>query len=279
MSNSIAVSTPTVSMVNGVPQTTSLALADFFKKQHGHVLRSIQTLDCSKEFTESNFGLSDYLDSTGRKLPMYNLTKDGFMFLVMGFTGKEAARLKEAYIKRFNEMEATLKPVGPVISPEQHIIELQSKYIALLEQKAHAAAQPVDAKKPVQQNGKRLIKKELNFNPQSIIEWLAHSIHCREFHGSGLKGWHEKMSGADLFNSYQFYCAHSNVVLRLCVNRYNFSRFLKTLFHKQQVTAARICGFHLGTVDQCKTALNASHQSAQIFSFAAMPKNRFGGVQ
>ncbi len=36
------------------------------------------------------------------------ITKDGFMFLVMGFTGKKAARLKEAYIAKFNAMEAEL---------------------------------------------------------------------------------------------------------------------------------------------------------------------------
>ncbi len=28
---------------------------------------------------------------------MIQMTRDGFVFLVMGFTGKEAARFKEAY--------------------------------------------------------------------------------------------------------------------------------------------------------------------------------------
>ena len=37
------------------------------------------------------------------------MTKDGFTFLVMGYTGKKAAAFKEAYIKRFNEMEAELR--------------------------------------------------------------------------------------------------------------------------------------------------------------------------
>lgn len=36
------------------------------------------------------------------------MTKDGFVFLVMGFTGKKAARFKEAYIEEFNRMEAEL---------------------------------------------------------------------------------------------------------------------------------------------------------------------------
>lgn len=32
------------------------------------------------------------------------MTKDGFIFLVMGYTGEKAAQLKEAYINAFNWM-------------------------------------------------------------------------------------------------------------------------------------------------------------------------------
>lgn len=91
-----------------VPLTTSLNVAEIFGKQHAHVLRDIKTLDCSKEFTESNFGLSEYTDPTGRKLPYYTMTRDGFTFLVMGYRGKKAAAFKEAYIKAFNQMEKEL---------------------------------------------------------------------------------------------------------------------------------------------------------------------------
>jgi hypothetical protein len=45
-----------------------------------------------------------------RKDDSYNMTKDGFTFLAMGYTGSLAARFKEAYITRFNEMEAQLRP-------------------------------------------------------------------------------------------------------------------------------------------------------------------------
>ncbi|MGI9701007.1 Rha family transcriptional regulator [Pseudomonas aeruginosa] len=36
------------------------------------------------------------------------MTRDGFTFLCMGFTGEEAARWKEAYINAFNKMEQAL---------------------------------------------------------------------------------------------------------------------------------------------------------------------------
>lgn len=45
----------------------------------------------------------------GEKRPMYYLTRDGFTFLAMGFTGRVAAQFKEAYINAFNEMEEMLR--------------------------------------------------------------------------------------------------------------------------------------------------------------------------
>ncbi|HCT1794147.1 TPA: Rha family transcriptional regulator, partial [Acinetobacter baumannii] len=85
-------------------KTDSLKVAEIFGKPHKDVLQKIKTLDCSEEFTERNFSLSDYLDKSGRSLPMYEMTKDGFIFLAMGYTGSKAAQIKEAYIKAFNQM-------------------------------------------------------------------------------------------------------------------------------------------------------------------------------
>lgn len=93
---------------NGKITTTSNQIADVFGKRHDHVLRAIDNLECSKEFTHLNFGASEYQDATGRKLPCFNITRDGFVFLCMGFTGREAATWKEKYIAAFNAMEAKL---------------------------------------------------------------------------------------------------------------------------------------------------------------------------
>ena len=51
---------PNVSLVNGNPATTSLAIAECFGKQHAHVLRDIEKLiaECPQDFGRSNFGLS-----------------------------------------------------------------------------------------------------------------------------------------------------------------------------------------------------------------------------
>ncbi|EOK0578659.1 Rha family transcriptional regulator [Escherichia coli] len=99
---------PEIAIVDGQAVTSSLAVANFFSKRHDDVLKKIRTLECSASFTARNFSVSDYTDCTGRKLPCYQITRDGFAFLAMGFTGKRAAQFKEAYINAFNLMEKSL---------------------------------------------------------------------------------------------------------------------------------------------------------------------------
>ena len=103
--------TPQILVIDGTAKVSSLQVAQHFKKQHKDVLRSIQNIECSEEFNQRNFAPVEYLDQKGESRPSYHLTKDGFIFLVMGFTGKEAARWKEAYIKAFNQMEQRLRHI------------------------------------------------------------------------------------------------------------------------------------------------------------------------
>jgi len=92
---------------------SSLQVAHEFGKNHQHVMRDIRNLDCSEVFRVSNFGLTsqnvDMPNGGARKESMYLMTRDGFMFLVMGYRGKKAADIKEAIIKRFNDMEAFIR--------------------------------------------------------------------------------------------------------------------------------------------------------------------------
>ena len=95
---------------NNTARVDSRFIAQFFEKNHKEVLRDIRKIvsiesGLSEEFTELNFALSEYKDSTGRKLPCYLLTRDGFTILAMGYTGQKAMKFKELYIKKFNEME------------------------------------------------------------------------------------------------------------------------------------------------------------------------------
>lgn len=107
-----------VYLKDGHPVTTSLKVSEVFGRRHDRVMRAIKDLDCSEEFGRTNFGESSYVNSQNKVQPMFELRRDGLVFLVMGFTGSEAAKCKEAYIKRFNEMEAAL------LSQEPRVVEV-----------------------------------------------------------------------------------------------------------------------------------------------------------
>lgn len=103
---------------------TSLDVAETFGKRHADVLRDIEKLDCSEEFTERNFALSNYKDTSGKTNKMYYITRDGFTMLVMGYTGEKAMRFKEGYIRQFNEMEKAL--IGKMREREKGIAVRQA---------------------------------------------------------------------------------------------------------------------------------------------------------
>ncbi|HGJ5877509.1 MAG TPA: Rha family transcriptional regulator, partial [Arsenophonus nasoniae] len=104
--------TPKVTIHNGKAITTSQDVADYFGKRHDDVLKKIRNLDCSSDFHARNFAEMFQKINIGkgakRESKYYEMTKDGFVFLVMGFTGKKAAQFKEAYIAEFNLMERKL---------------------------------------------------------------------------------------------------------------------------------------------------------------------------
>lgn len=138
-----------VKIENSQVVTTSVKIAEIFGKSHAHVLRDIKALECSDSFRESNFGLSyiiKQLPNNGSKqLPMYYITRDGFMFLVMGFTGKTAAKWKEAYIKAFNDMEAKIRAEQMAKAIEEHDRKEAIEYEKLLEREEREEA-AIDAR-------------------------------------------------------------------------------------------------------------------------------------
>ncbi|WP_158654070.1 Rha family transcriptional regulator [Helicobacter pullorum] len=91
--------------------TTSLIIADIFEKRHDNIIAQIKALP-QDEFNALNFKVVEYKDKKGELRPCYNLTRDGFSLLVMGFTGEKAYKWKVEFIKAFNEMEKCLKSGG-----------------------------------------------------------------------------------------------------------------------------------------------------------------------
>ncbi|HEF8098854.1 TPA: Rha family transcriptional regulator [Campylobacter jejuni] len=97
-------------VANDQVTTTSLDIVAVFNKRHDNIIAKIETFP-KDSFTDLNFKASKYIDSTGRILPCYKITRDGFSLLVMGFTGEKAYKWKVEFIKVFNEMEKRLRNI------------------------------------------------------------------------------------------------------------------------------------------------------------------------
>ncbi|HEF3288459.1 TPA: Rha family transcriptional regulator [Campylobacter jejuni] len=95
-------------VANDQVTTTSLSVAAVFNKRHDNIIAKINELP-QDEFNALNFKAVEYKDKKGELRPCYNLTRDGFSLLVMGFTGEKAYKFKVEFIKAFNEMEKCLK--------------------------------------------------------------------------------------------------------------------------------------------------------------------------
>ncbi|WP_166800983.1 Rha family transcriptional regulator, partial [Pseudomonas aeruginosa] len=128
-----------VEITGGKPTTTSLDVAKHFRKQHKDVLKSIANLECSPEFTQRNFAPCTRPGSNNKPEPYFRMTRDGFTFLCMGFTGKEAARWKEAYINAFNKMEQALIEQPEILS-HNHLLQFAIKTLDLM--RDHTLGEP-----------------------------------------------------------------------------------------------------------------------------------------
>lgn len=118
--------------------TSSRNIAEKFGKLHKDVLESIRQIIKAENSALTFYRKTSYKAGTGKSYPEYLMNKDGFMLLVMGFTGKAAMDIKIAYINAFNEMEAKLRemskpkqipllkvPPAPYVYPEENAEYMQ----------------------------------------------------------------------------------------------------------------------------------------------------------
>lgn len=140
----------------GQDVTTSLIVAGVFGRNHADVLRDIRNLHCSDEFHERNFAelfITKEIPFGGsRQDPYFEITKDGFSFLVMGYTGEKAAQFKEKFIAEFNKREALLRNEDYILNrafeiSRRRLLELERANEALVRDVALLGAKTLEQEK------------------------------------------------------------------------------------------------------------------------------------
>jgi Rha family phage regulatory protein len=98
---------PIVFQQNGRIFAGSRDVAACFDKPHKSVLRAIwHILAVKPQLGRHNFVPSEWVNEQGKAQPMYDMDRDGFVLVAMGFTGDDALEFKLRYIEAFNHMEA-----------------------------------------------------------------------------------------------------------------------------------------------------------------------------
>jgi Rha family phage regulatory protein len=95
---------------------SSRVIAERFEKRHDNVINKIESTIKNwmndtdlKNKVSQYFVASSYKDASGKNNKEYLLSRDGFSYIVMGLTGRDADYWKIRYIEAFNTMEAFIR--------------------------------------------------------------------------------------------------------------------------------------------------------------------------
>lgn len=117
-----------ISASDGEPVTDTLQIAKAFGKRHQHVIRALEGIQCSRDFSTAHFWVSEKINELGifdKKQKYYRMDFSGFVMLVMGFNGAKADSIKEGYINAFNWMTAELRKQSQSYEAERNALMLE----------------------------------------------------------------------------------------------------------------------------------------------------------
>ena len=157
--------------------TDSRRVAKHFKKRHDIVLRAFDNLDCEQEFSHRNFVAAEELDAQGKQRRVIRMTKDGFMLLAMGFTGKEAIKMKVAFINAFNAMAEQLQRIGNSLWAQRMDLEKREATSFMWASFGAKRMQERRHEKPLLENERAILDAEMQpalFRP-NVVQLAGHA--------------------------------------------------------------------------------------------------------
>lgn len=207
---------PVVRVKDGKAFANSRDVAAFFGKNHRDVMKAIDTL-LNQEPSLADGGMRSFShtpyveDQNGQTYRSFDMDRDGFTLLAMGFTGPKALKWKLRYIEAFNKMEAELKArpsALPDLSDPVVLVQLLTEHASKrieAESRAAKAEAKADAMQEDVAAHERLTKadgslnvtdaaKNLGMRPKDLFDWLSHN------------GWLYKRPNGGTWLGYQTKC-------------------------------------------------------------------------
>ncbi|WP_440452178.1 Rha family transcriptional regulator [Ruminococcus intestinalis] len=146
---------------------TSREIAEVTGKEHKNVLAAIRLMEGAwGKVTGLSFKLSEYTDSTGRKLPMYELTKTECLYIATKFNDEARAKL----VIRWEELETKERQNVPAL-PQTYLEAL--KALVLSEEQKQVLALENESMKPKADYFDTLVERGSNLNLRDTAKMIG----------------------------------------------------------------------------------------------------------
>lgn len=153
--------------INAKEYMTSKEIATITSKPHNDVLKAIRAMEPAwYKITEGNFSLSEYTDPTGRKLPMYKLTKTECLYIATKFNDEARAKL----VIRWEELETKERQNVPAL-PQTYLEAL--KALVLSEEQKQVLALENESMKPKSDYFDTLVERGSNLNLRDTAKMIG----------------------------------------------------------------------------------------------------------
>lgn len=209
-------------------RTNSRVVAEVFEKEHKHVLAAIDDiLEKKPGLRGPNFRPTEEVVKIGvapRTVRFFEMDRDGFTLVAMGFTGAKALDWKLAFIDAFNRMEAELRADRSELAADEPMVMRDYSPALAVIREARQIFSPKDVRAlwprlglpdPMDREGRRIeIEASGNaaFIDDTVIDWRNA---CTVDEDGAIT------SAADLWESYSSWCAETGRAGR---NRHRFGR-------------------------------------------------------
>jgi Rha family phage regulatory protein len=173
-------------------------IAAFFGKRHGHVLDAIANLieqEPKLAHTEFSAGVYTLPETRDQEHRCFEMNRDGFTLLAMGFTGTKALKWKLRYIEAFNALEAECRRIASTPAIDLNDPAQLRGLLLNYSEKAEQLERRVQELLPSQEALQRISEadgslcvtdaaKALQMRPKDLFDWLRQN------------GWIYKRAGA-----------------------------------------------------------------------------------
>lgn len=153
--------------INASEYMTSKEIAEVTGKEHKNVLAAIRLMEGAwGKVTGLSFKLSEYTDPTGRKLPMYKLTKTECLYVATKFNDEARAKL----VIRWEELETKERQNVPAL-PQTYLEAL--KALVLSEEQKQVLALENESMKPKADYFDTLVERGSNLNLRDTAKMIG----------------------------------------------------------------------------------------------------------